>query len=97
MRDLHDSDGRSVSSLVIINQLLGQRHSLIIGDVHEIIAQHDNERLVSYESLSLKDSISQSARMALTDEVQTNTSGFIDQFEQVVFTLFFEVVFQFKV
>ena len=78
MRDLHDSDGRSMSSLVVINQLLGQRHSLIIGDVHKVIAKHDNERLVSYESLGLKDSISQSARMALTDEVQTDTSGFIN-------------------
>jgi len=64
--------------IIVIHQLLGESSSCIICDIHEVISQHHDERFIPNEGFSLKDSISKSTRMFLTNEVEAHPGSFID-------------------
>ena len=83
--------------VIVIHQLLGESSSCIICDIHEVITQHYNERLIPNEGLGLKDSISKATRMFLTNEVEAHPGSFIDQFQQIIFSFFLEVILKFEV
>ena len=80
-------------SVVIQKLETKAKRKIVISDIHEVVTKHDNEWFISDKCFGLKNSISKTTWVALADKVEVDSSGIINQFQQVCLTFLFQVVF----